>query len=152
MQQRRTPVKSSNCWDAWENNRYEDKSNKRRSPVRFPSIIFCSQAPPALTGKMCRLLFFLTAAHFYCSASVKHRTTVDVSGVQVFKVKVQPGAHFTAPEQIHVCLKKLCCENLFLQIVFGATVAWGSFKPMKAADWPVAGSRTTFQNSLGAGT
>ena len=69
-------------------------------------------------------------------------------------------------------------SNLFLQKGFGATFACGSFRPMKAADCSVAGSKTTlqkrislkqnlrkysdhrensddrqtFQNSLGAGT
>ena len=37
-------------------------------------------------------------------------------------------------------------SNLFLQKVFGATFACGSFRPMKAADCSVAGSRTTLQN------
>ena len=39
-------------------------------------------------------------------------------------------------------------SNLFLQKVFGAAFACGSFRPMKAADCSVAGSRTTLQNRI----
>ena len=48
-------------------------------------------------------------------------------------------------------LNKMCVQmslNLFLQKVFGATFACGSFRPMKAADCSVAGSRTTLQNRI----
>ena len=39
-------------------------------------------------------------------------------------------------------------SNLFLQKVFGAAFACGSFRPMKAADCSVAGSRTTLQKKI----
>ena len=126
-------------------------STESESKIPVSNLLFSGTAGIDWTNvKMIFLLFFYQT-HFYCSVRVRHRAAVEVSGIQVIKVKVQPGAHLLAPGKIHACLKKVFA-NLFLQIFFGATVAWGSFKPMKAADCPVAGSRTTVQNSLGAGT
>ena len=122
------------------------------------SVICCCQALMASTGTKTLLdphhklnmLFF--CACFSPLQFFEHQIRCNSRRIQNPSRQSQNEARNSSPYIFtQMSLNKMyeqMSSNLFLQKVFGATVACGSFRPMKAADCSVAGSRTTLQNRI----
>ena len=120
------------------------------------SVICCCQALLASTGTKTLKLNMLWFSSFCVRCSplqfFEHQIQRNSRRIQNPSRRSQNEARSSSPYIFaEMSLNKMCVQmssNLFLQKGFGATFACGSFRPMKAADCSVAGSRTTLQKKI----